>query len=44
VRLHYAIRGLMNAQKEARIRFFRNGTACTICWEPAVPRRKKKRA
>jgi hypothetical protein len=42
-RLHYAIRGLMNAQKEARIRFFRNGTACTICWE-ADGRARKNRA
>ena len=41
-RLHYAIRGLMNAQKDARIRFFRNGTACTICWEAVVARKKKR--
>jgi hypothetical protein len=41
-RLHGAIRGLMNAQKEARIRFFRNGTRCTICWEPVAAAKKKR--
>ena len=41
-RLHAVVRGLMNAQKEARIRFFRNGTGCMICWEAVGPAKKKR--
>ena len=41
-RLHAVVRRLMNAQKEARIRFFRNGTKCMICWEAVGPAKKKR--